>query len=292
MLVKELKEKGELPKEFLEVLPETCEDCGFPLGISPSLTGLSCENPYCISKLTERTKSMFDVLGIVGIGTSGIMKGFQERKEFKSPLDWLLLGNDESGLVHSGESGILFQKLVQQLEPILDKGFFLWEVFQIAQLPNIQGSARTILNGYSDVGFFYEDLENGGIDFIKEKLNISDGADIRAGKIYESFLTYKDDFLRVVPELEINFPAVRKTIDICISGGLNGYSNKKKYVEELNEKFSQYYTFYNTGSLSSTVRFLINDGGRETSKVVSAKKKGIPIFTSEGFLNYVENNDL
>lgn len=70
MLVGVLKDKNDLPEEFLDVLPETCPVCGSDMEITEGLTAVKCTNAVCPSKLTTRLVKLFEDLGVLGMGAS------------------------------------------------------------------------------------------------------------------------------------------------------------------------------------------------------------------------------
>lgn len=70
MFVEELKREGNLPEEFLDVLPDTCPVCGSPMAITEGLSMLKCTNGVCPSKLTTRLCKLFEDLGVLGMGAS------------------------------------------------------------------------------------------------------------------------------------------------------------------------------------------------------------------------------
>lgn len=289
MRVTELKTEynDSLPQEFLNILPEQCPSCHSQLDINEALTSISCSNPHCIDKVVMRAKAMLDNLGVLGLGESGLTKYFEERNT-RNPLVLLDLSYDE--VLFEGASDSLTEKMVIQLESV--KEMPLWEMVAIANIPNVQTSARRLLKGYSDMNKFYQDLEEGGLQFIQEKLGISESATTNAINIYNSLITYKEDLIE--GQRYITLPVERdvKELEICISEGIKGFSSKPAFIKALNERFKDTYSIVMVSSMTKKVDLLVWEGGKVTSKVSAAERYGKPILSSAEFINSLDQQML
>lgn len=63
MLLQDIKELG-LTQDLLDLIPENCLYCGYPLDVNEVLTRYMCLNPYCKGKLQSRLVSFANELGI------------------------------------------------------------------------------------------------------------------------------------------------------------------------------------------------------------------------------------
>lgn len=286
MWISELKEQQDLPKEFLDVLPEVCE-CGSELVISPSLTGLHCPNPYCLSKVVKRAEAMLSEIGVLGMGEKSLEKFFETYRT-RNPL--ALFALEIGDLIFDGASEDVSEKIISQLND--KKEMFLWQLVKIANLPGIQTTAKTLLSDYSDIEEFYKDLEFGSIDFIKDKLGLSYENDVMASKIYNSLITYKEDLLNGVRFVNLKVLRDVKEVEICISEGVFGFKSKNDFVDTLNKEFGDKYFFINNSSLTKKASFLVWEGGRVTSKAKTAERYGTKIIKGKDLIEFLRNGGL
>ena len=61
-----------LPEEFAFCIPDVCPDCGAPMVMSETLTGLHCSNPKCGSKLVMRIRQICKDMNVLYFGESAI----------------------------------------------------------------------------------------------------------------------------------------------------------------------------------------------------------------------------
>lgn len=285
MWVKDLKKSADLPEEFLSTLPDIC-DCGSELVISESLTGLGCPNPFCLDKVVKRAEAMLSELGVLGIGEKGLEKFFMYY-DTRNPL--ALFGLEDGDLLWEGASFEVSQKVISQLRE--KKEMYLWQMVKLANLPGIQTTAKTILSDYTDLGKFYEDLESGGIDFIKEKLCLGKWNDLMATKIYNALILYKDDLFLGLRLINLKQLGNIQEVEICISEGVVGFKSKNEFVEALNNEFGDRYFFINNSSLTKKSRFLVWEGGRVTSKAKTAERYGTQIIKGLDLIEYLRNGE-
>lgn len=280
MWVKDLKSKGELPQEFLDLLPEVCE-CGGDLAISASLTGLHCANPWCLSRVVKRAEQMLADLGVLGLGEKNLEKFFITYNT-RNPLDLFAL--EEGMLIYQGASEVVSGKIISQIQA--KKEMFLWELVYIANIPGVRTTAKTLLANYENLTDFYDDLEAGKEDFIKEHLNIGQWTSLAAFKIFKSFMTYKNDLLEGEKYISKKVLKDIEEIEICISEGVSGFKSKPEFVGVLNKEFGDKYFFVNNSSITKRTKYFIWEGVNVTSKATKASKMQIPTFKGLDFIEY------
>ena len=115
LFVEDLKsdyERYNLPERFVDLLPEICNECGSPLAISETMTGLHCSNPRCKNKLIMRIRAICRDLGIVDFGESTISK-FIDYYGITNHLNFFDL---KEGMILSDEvSELTSQKVIEQV---------------------------------------------------------------------------------------------------------------------------------------------------------------------------------
>lgn len=299
MYVSDIKENYNeygLPHEFAEILPEYCPSCGAVMEISETLTGLHCSNPKCKDKIVMRIKSICQDLGILSFGESTIEK-FIEYYDITNPLYIFAL---EEGMSLSDEvSPKISEYIVSQI--VKKKQFLLWEYVRVANLPYIRTSAKDIFDGYSCLKDAYKDIEEGGIEFIQNKLGIYNNGEIstRAIKIYSSLMEYKDDLLDCEENVTIvNLDNVTELNVVCSDQVGGEFSKKSEFYAYINNTFGDKVHVNFLPSVNKSIDYLVWAGAdgspaRYTNKVKTvegwnAKGYNIPIVTAEQFIEIVK----
>lgn len=288
-----------LPYRFVSILPEECPTCGGLMAISETLTGLHCCNSRCQDKLVMRIKAICQDLGILGFGESTIEK-FIDYYEITNPLNMFAL---RQGMpLGEGISIETSDKISKQIEE--KRNFLLWEYVRIANIPGIQTSAQPIFQGYKTLEEAYADIEDGGVPFIMKKLGLTgdeDGISIRAMKIFESLMEYKDDLLESIVDVNIiDISGVTELNVVCSDQVGNGFSKKNEFYTYINSHFSDKVHVNFLPSVKKSIDYLVWAGAdgspaRYTSKVQTVenwKERGvadIPIVTASQFIETIEN---
>lgn len=305
---------GAFPDSFYDCLPQYCfeDNCGYPMEMTETLTQLHCSNPKCPSKVAQRLKAMANTLGVKGLGDAIAIK-FVNNWGITNPLMIFTYEPLVDGAMCDGVSVETSEKIASQFRA--KNKFTLSEFIKIANLPFIQTSALAIFGEYDDLYEVYEDIEEGGVEWISKKLDINKGDDlsIRAIKVYESLMTFKDDLLRAVNWVEIiptNTEDIIKLTAVCSDEVGNPFRTKADFYATVNNRNPRLHVEF-LGSATSSIDYLIWAGAdgspaRHTNKVkkVTAfnekyeKKKAegklkegdhyIPIVTALEFLAIVD----
>lgn len=282
MLVKELKDKTDLPEEFINLLPSVCPDCGGDMQISDTLRELSCTNLYCWGKASQRMVSFLQDLGVKNMGESrciDLINTFQ----VTNPFFLFHYDVEEHGTI-GNMSEEFCQDIVDQMDE--HRTMMLWEYVKYANLPYLRDSARNIFSDYNDLEVFYDDLEQDGIDLIQNKLGIKDMEDdvsIRALNIYKTLIRYKDELFEYIDDVTIIQP--NRVFNICISTSVGGgYNSKADFVNKMNTEYANKCHINFLSSVTKDIDYVIWSGvGGATSKVKKAEKYGIPIVNGVQF---------
>lgn len=296
LFVKDIKQNYEnygLPLRFVEALPDTCEECGSSLAISETMTGLHCSNPRCKDKLIMRIRSVCRDLGIVDFGESTIGK-FIDYYGVTNHLNFFDL---KKGMILSDEvSDKVSEKVIEQV--IRKKDFLLWEFVQVANLPYIRTSARKIFQGYNSISEAFQDIEDGGVDFIQNKLGIAkeDTVSLQAMKIYSTLMEFKDDLIEGEECVNIIKLEGKKELNVVCSDQVGGgFSKKPEFYAYIKNRFGDKVHVNFLSSVTKNIDYLVWAGAdgspaRYTSKVqkverYNEKGSNIPIVTASQFIN-------
>ena len=174
----------------------------------------------------------------------------------------------------------------------------MWEFVQVANLPYIQTSARKIFQGYSNLTEAYEDIEEGGVDFIQKKLGITkdDSVSLQAMKIYTTLMEFKDDLLEGEECVEIIKLEGKKELNVVCSDQVgDGFSKKNEFYAYVNSTFEDKVHVNFLTSVNRSIDYLVWAGAdgspaRYTSKVqkvegYNSKGCNIPIVTAKQFID-------
>lgn len=289
-------EKYGLPEKFVNSLPIKCDECDSSLVISETMTGLHCSNPRCKSKVIMRIKAICKSLGILDFGESTISK-FIDYYGVTNSLDMFEL---QEGYILSDEvSEKVSSKVIKQIEE--NKNFVLWEFVQVANLPFVQTSARKIFQGYNNLTDAYRDIEEGGVDFIQEKLGISkEKVSLQALKIYTTLIEFKEDLLEGESHVNIiSLEGVKELNVVCSDQVGGGFSKKSEFYAYIKSITEGRLRVNFLSSVSKSIDYLVWAGAdgspaRYTSKVQKVENwnergSNIPIVTASQFIEEIED---
>lgn len=295
MFIKEIKdnpEKYDLPEQFIDLLPTYCPTCNALIEMQPSLTGLHCSNPRCPDKLVMRIKAICQALGIVGFGESTIEK-FLDYYEVTNPLN--IFGLRKGMIISDEVSEKISESVINQIEE--KRNFLLWEYVRIANIPNVQTSARNIFQGYTSLEDAYYDIETGGISFIQEKLGIENNGEVsvKAMKIYKSLMEYKDDLFECLEDVNIIDMSNKLELNVVCSDQVGGgFAKKSEFYAYVNSTFADKVHVNFLPSVNKSINYLVWAGAdgtpaRYTNKVKTVegynnKGMNIPILTASQFI--------
>lgn len=292
---KENHESLGLPEEFVDCLPDVCPECGAPLEMNETLTGLRCSNPRCSSKLVMRIRAICKDLNILSFGESTIEK-FVDYYQATNPLDIFEL--QKGMILGEGISQEVSDKIIDQIKA--NDTFLLWEFVQVANLPNVRTSARNIFQGYNTLEEAYKDIEEGGVDFIAKKLGVSASSDdgflsLRAAKVYRSLMENKDDLMEGERNVNIIKLEGKKELNVVCSDQVGGgFAKKPQFYAYVKQNFGDKVHVNFLTSVNRHIDYLVWAGAdgspaRYTSKVQKVenwneKGSNIPIVTGPQFI--------
>lgn len=305
LLVSELKDQEgyQFDEETLMLIPNNCCSCGSPLEINPTFTHLTCSNPRCIDKVTLRTVSMLDQLGVMDIGEPTIRKLIQIFSIDNPLLFFMYEPSDWDSVDEEDYNDSLKRKADSLYDKLKDKRrMTLINFIKIANLPNVQTSADKLLDGISTLEDFYEQLESGGVDFIQNKLGIQAEVSLKSSKLYLTFEEYKEDLFEVYNsgfiEIEDDNRADVRIKVVCTDEVGGGFKRKADFYNYMDENYGDKIYIEWGKSATKTMDVLIWAGAdgspaRYTNKVQKTENwnsqgLNIPILTAREFLEIVD----
>lgn len=278
-----------LPQEFLDVLPESCPYCSSDMLVNEALTELVCINTRCRSKVVQRMMAIAKDLGILGLGESLATK-FVNAYRLTNPLNLL----DASPDLQLAKMSAAFMTVAQQVEKLKDQTFTLGEYVKLANVPHLRTHALRLLSGYSDLSKFYEDMENGGIAFVQDRLGIREGSiSIRSKNIYETLMEFKEDLFEGLELVNVQNLDSVQTLTVCISDSAGEpFLSKKDFMNQVHAIPGFHVTFVD--SVNKNIDALIWGGGRHTSKVKRVESYGglVPIYSGVEFIDRMNRGDI
>lgn len=268
-----------LPQEFLAVLPSTCV-CGSELEISETLTQVSCPNPRCITKVTQRLADLCKYLGILGLGEAKCRQFFECVRIYNPYAIFAWTMNDAPRF-----QGVFSVEFLQNIHNQLSshREFTLPEFVKTGFLPGIQDSAFKLFKDYTSIGAFYADLDAEGIALIARLLGLSqDSASVLS--TYETLCVYRQDL--IIGEKFVTIRQAVKTLNVCISTAVGApFKSKSDFVAYINSTYADKFhmNWLNAVTQSGCDYLICADKEAQTSKAVKARKYGVPIVTGAEF---------
>lgn len=264
----EVEENGLLTPSVLACIPRTCE-CGAPIEFTDSLRQIYCSNPRCLYKVAARLESMGKAMKSDGWGESTCITVCREFGVISPYQVFLLPGEIKKGKTSSVAA---FEKKVASICDPAKRRVKLWEVVKLAGIPSIETTAYKIFDGYNSLDDAYEDIENGQVPFIAEKLGLKNSENsVMAVTIYNTLIQYKEELKFGESQFTIVQPT-GKTIYIAITGGVYGFKNKSEFVSYINSRYSGKVNAMLMSRVTSQIDILIADGDTSHGKYAAASK--------------------
>ena len=310
MLVQEFnnnyEDGGIIDKRFYDCIPTRCPDCGMPLEMSESLTGLHCSNDRCCSKVAQRLIALASSLGVKDLGEARAMK-FVKYRGITNPLMIFKYTPDVDGAMAEDISLDVSNKIINQFKQ--KNKFTLAEYVRAANLPNIQMSAFNIFSDFDDLDEAYNAIESGGVTYVMDKLNIkgsqpseeTETVSVRAVKVLESLVKYKEDLKEAIDGVSIikihnnNMTTIKA---VCSDEVGAPFKTKADFYATCNNNYPNVHIEFGN-SVTKKTEYLVwagADGGpaRLTNKAKKAqayKEAGVPIqiVTAKQFIEILEN---
>ena len=271
-----------LPEEFCATLPEKCS-CGADLEIAETLCKISCPNPKCITKVTQRAVDMLNYIGVLGMGEAKCRAFFEAAKLYNpyALFAWTLNADYEKTFKDVFKREFM-EDIYEQLKT--RREYTLSEYVKIGFLPDIQDSANVLFKDYTDLRSFYTDLDAKGTALIAELMGLpEDGAKVM--NVYNSLLTFREDLMAGLPYVKIVEP--ERLLNVCRSVGEGEpYKNKAEFKAAVKQEFGEkvHINWLNSVSKNGCDYLVCPDANATSTKITQAKKYDIPAMTGTEFM--------
>ena len=271
---REVEENNLISLDVLEYIPKRCE-CGAPIAFTDTLRQIYCTNDKCFYKVAARLEAMAKKMRGAdgeccdGWGESTCIEVCKYYK-LKSPFQVFLV----PAFISKGYKAHVadFDNKVDSIcNPKLRK-VELWKVAEYAGIPGIDSIANKIFGSYKTFIEAYEDIEDGEVPFIANKLGLrSSESSVMAVNTYNTLLSYKDELLFGERQFEIYRPE-GEVVNVAITGGVEGYRNKGEFIQNLNKRYNGKYHFNLMNSVTSKIDILVADGDTSSNKFKTANR--------------------
>lgn len=193
------------------------------------------------------------------------------------------LSKDDCKLQHIRLSDSVAQGIVEQVNKA--RTMLLYEFVKFGNYEGLQSSAAQLFKDYTSLDAFYADFDKGGVDFIKQKLDIKQDnvVSIRAESIYSTLQSARAELYEYIDYIDLR--ETQKVMNICISTAVGApYKNKADFIKQMNDKYGEKCYLNMLGSVSKKCEYLVwSKQGAATSKVEKATALNIPIMTGVEF---------
>lgn len=272
--------------EFYDCLPTVCPECGMPMEMSEALTGLHCSNPKCPDKVAQRLVAMANKLGVKDLGDARAID-FIRKFGIDNPLLIFSYEPDTDGTITDRTNIEISNRIANAFKE--RNKFTLAEYIKIANLPFIQESASAVFDGFDDLEEAYKAIETGGVEYIRDKLNIkakgTEDVSIRALKVYDSLMTFKSDLFDAIDGVQIikifsdaNMVAIKA---VCSTSVGAGFKTKADFYATCNNLYGNMHIDFGS-SVTKKTQYLIWAGADGSPAEVTNKVKKARAYQEQG----------
>lgn len=271
---------------FYDCLPKTCPECGMLMEMSETLTNLHCSNPRCPDKVAQRLIAIANKLGVKDLGEARAIN-FIRKFGITNPLHIFSYEPSEDGTITDNTNEEISERIANQFKS--RNKFTLAEYVKIANLPYIQESASAVFDGFDDLKDAYDAIEKGGVEYIRDKLNIkskgTEDISIRALKVYDSLMTFKDDLFSAIDDVQIikifsntNMTAIKA---VCSTSVGVGFKTKADFYATCNNLYGNIHIDFGN-SVTKKTQYLIWAGADGSPAEVTNKVKKARAYKEQG----------
>ena len=185
-----------IPESFYNVLPLECDEpgCDSPMLMTDILTGLTCSNPFCPSKVAHRMHLLLKDIGVNYV-TEQQTHTFVIEHNCKNVFEVFLYDYATEGVFGGTLSDVLSKALTSSLKQ--NKLFSSAEYLKVAHLPTHTNISTIFFDCCKDINGFYEQLDIEGIDYLKRCLKIkTENVSVELLQLYEVLLLHKEELLQ------------------------------------------------------------------------------------------------
>lgn len=265
----DVRENELLPDYIVDIIPDKCE-CGAEIVLTNSLKQAYCSSDTCYVKMASRMYKMAQKLSLSLI-TLDICKYICKNYDISSPYQLFLMGQVLENVDNRQDEPKGFRQAICNISS-LDVKLSLWEVVDLACIPDLEMVAKKLFYGYNNIGDAFDDIEYDKASFIAEKLGIkSSETSVLAVNIYNQLIKHKDELMFGETQFSI-VDDTDKTIYIAIDGYIEGFKNKSEFIHYLNKLLKYKINILLTNTVSTQLDVLVADKDIASNKVKAATK--------------------
>lgn len=252
--------------QIINVIPRKCK-CGSNIVISDSLKEIKCSNINCIYKTINRIYNASKLLSI-GLQESDI-KNIVNKLGIVTPYQLLMLDGAYDKQMINSEDIIEIDNIIQNIKNIKQNDYYIYNIVEMCGIEKIRIIAKKLFYGFESFDEAYNEIEQGQISFISERLGMSnpDGSTF-AYDIYKSLIELKDEF--IFGEMQLNIKKCnKKRLFVAFSDNVIPYVNKSEYLDYLNNNYN--YEFVLITTISDNTDILIKNSVDTSGKYRAAR---------------------
>ena len=281
LTLKEVKDNELIEQSITNTIPQKCS-CGADIKISESLNEVQCTNPKCKFKIISRILNFLKLLFITD-WTQSEIEQLVDKYDIVTPFQFMML--NQLGVEELVETVPNIKQKLDNIEQIKSNKYHLWQIVKYASIPYISTIAYELFGNYDSIDKAYEDIEAEQVSFIAEKLGINNNEpSILALFVYNKLIEIKEELQ--FGETQFNIIKYElNPIKIVIATSINEFVNKYEFMEYLNARYKNEYSFVLESKVTANTSILINENSFDSIKYRSAKR-----INEEYIKESIENN--
>ena len=256
---------GLISQKVLKMVPKQCM-CGSVLTFSDSLRELKCTEPNCKGKILNRITE-FCEYNKLPLSYDSIL-AITEKLGIVSPYQLLMLKDAYAvkSITRVDVPNIL--SVIKSIESIRATEIKLYQILEMCGINSIRLIARKIANGFNTTEELFNEIENGQLAFINERLGINNlDSCILSIEVYNTLLNLKEELIFAESLMTIKCNTDR--LFIAFNDNVEPFVNKSELIEYLNYKYKK--EFVHTTLINERTDVLIMHIETVTSKYRTAR---------------------
>ena len=240
--------------------------CGNDLEFSSSLRELRCPDKNCKYKTVDRIKSFINKLDIE-LNETDILSLIDELnivtpyqlltiyKAFKSNNDIV------KNIVICNKNSFL-----QSMEKVFNNEYFIYEIAELCGIQKLEIVAYKIFNGFDSFEEAYEEIDNGQVAFLNERLGIKNqDSTIISYEIYSVLNELREELIFAESQLNLH-TSTKQKLNIAINDNVLPFLNVGEFIDWLNYTYPKY-RFNHVVTISDTTDILVKNYDEPTVKI-------------------------
>ena len=256
---------GLISQKVLKMVPKQCM-CGSVLTFSDSLRELKCTEPNCKGKILNRITE-FCEYNKLPLSYDSIL-AITEKLGIVSPYQLLMLKDAYAvkSITRVDVPNIL--SVIKSIESIRATEIKLYQILEMCGINSIRLIARKIAKGFNTTEELFNEIENGQLAFINERLGINNlDSCILSIDVYNTLLNLKEELIFAESLMTIQYNTDR--LFIAFNDNVEPFVNKSELIEYLNYKYKK--EFVHTTLINDRTDVLIMHIETVTSKYRTAR---------------------